>query len=235
MLFRRSLLAVSVVSIAIIVTLSCFAGVGVRAASGVINDFESPLTVTKLKGNPGASTVIIGWICPTVQCQWSQWVQNSGLKALNVEIFEGQASQGALVFSAYIVFADYGAYPSGIVQLPNFQPSYSHLYNIVLTPIGHKDTQALYFHSAEGKYLPHPQCTITQVGWNTYQFDASQSTDPDGYIVTYEWTWGGGMTSTGPIVVQSFSGFSASWSLTVTDNDGLQSGMFGTIPIGGIW
>jgi hypothetical protein len=226
---------VLVALIAVVMVMSCFGAVGVRgasiAASGVINDFESPLSVVKLKGNAESSQVLRGWICPTIECQWHQWVENSGLKALVVDIYEGQASQGSIVFSTRIVFADYGAYPSGTVQLPDFQPAYQHLYNIVLTPVGHKDSQALYFHESTGKYAPVPRCTITTLDRITYQFDASQSYDPDGSIVSYVWNWSDGTSSIGPIAVHSF-GLSGSWSLTVTDNDGLEGRMFGHI---GIW
>jgi len=53
-------------------------------------------------------------------------------------------------------------------------------------------------------------------------FDASQSYDPDGTIVTYEWDFGDGETSFGKIVTHSYaSPGTYTVSLTVTDNDGI--------------
>ena len=52
-------------------------------------------------------------------------------------------------------------------------------------------------------------------------FDASNSTDPDGTIVKYEWNFGDGNTATGMIVTHSYSSAgSYDVTLTVTDDDG---------------
>jgi hypothetical protein len=225
MLAKRSLLLLSVSVVAAVMVLSCLGSAGVRAASGVINDFESPLTVTKLKGNPESSKVLRAWICPTYDCQWHQWIENAGLKALTVEIFEGQASNGVVAFSTTIVFEKHGTYPSGTVQLPDFQPKYACLYNIVLTPIGHKEKQALYYHTAEGKYAPVSVVT-TSSDIGTVTVDATGSYDPDGWIVSYEWHWSDGAYETGPTSTHFYMpGDFLSVSLTITDNDGLEGGM----------
>jgi len=224
---RRNLSLLLVASTVTVMVMSCFGAMSAQGVSvnegGVINDFESPLSVVKLKGNPALSKVTRAWICPTYDCQWHQWVENSGLKGLTVEICEGQASQGSIMFSTQIVFEDCGAYPSGSVQLPDFHPQSHYLYNIVLTPIGHKDKQALYCHNAEGKYAPIPVVTTTYEG-ATVIVDASDSYDPDGWIVSYEWHWSDGTYETGPTSAHYVGEFLTA-SLTITDNDGLEGGM----------
>ena len=118
-------------------------------------------------------------------------------------------------------------------MLPDIQPNYLSLYTFVLTPVGHKGTQAFYFHDFEGKYPPVPRCVHTQLNFVTYNFNASGSYDPDGYIVSYVWHWSDGTTSTGVSVTRSFSNPEAiNVSLVVTDNDGLEGMLIINI---GIW
>jgi len=52
-------------------------------------------------------------------------------------------------------------------------------------------------------------------------FDASESYDPDGTIVSYSWDFGDGTTATGIIVSHAYEdNGSYIVTLTVTDNDG---------------
>ena len=64
-------------------------------------------------------------------------------------------------------------------------------------------------------------------------FDASQSSDVDGEIVSYQWDFGDGNTSTGEIVTHAYSvpGEHAV-SLVVVDNDGVVSTHSKTIQVG---
>ena len=52
------------------------------------------------------------------------------------------------------------------------------------------------------------------------QFDGSGSSDPDGSIVSYWWTWAGGDTLTGVSPTATFAAGTYEVTLTVTDNDG---------------
>jgi len=188
-------------------------------------NIEDPLTIVKLKGGPKASEVIRAVICDGYDNVWHHWVENSGLKALKVSIYEGFAANGQLVYSENIEFADYGAFPNGVVQLPDFQPTHALLYNYVYDPVGHKNTQALYYYDVEAKYAPVPVVTSTS-DFTTWNLDASGSYDPDGWIVSFEWYWSGGGYATGPIVSLAVSpgGFFTA-TLVITDNDGLEGGM----------
>ena len=64
-------------------------------------------------------------------------------------------------------------------------------------------------------------------------FDASQSSDVDGDIVSYQWNFGDGNTSTGEIVTHAYSAPGEYLvSLVVVDNDGVVSTHSRTIQVG---
>ncbi len=65
-------------------------------------------------------------------------------------------------------------------------------------------------------------------------FDASRSTDPDGQIVGYAWTFGDGGTGSGAVVSHAYARpgqFTV--TLTATDNGGAQKSLSGTVTITG--
>lgn len=66
------------------------------------------------------------------------------------------------------------------------------------------------------------------------QFDASQSTDPDGQIVSYLWNFGDGATSNQAVVSHAYAAAGTyTVSLMVTDNNGATSQASGQITITG--
>lgn len=66
----------------------------------------------------------------------------------------------------------------------------------------------------------------------TIKFDASNSNDPDGYIESYEWSFGDGETATGEKVTHTFSN-SGNYDveLKVTDDDSLTDKDYATIRV----
>jgi hypothetical protein len=64
-------------------------------------------------------------------------------------------------------------------------------------------------------------------------FDASESYDADGAIISYEWDFGEGNTSIGEIVTHAYSVPGEYFvSLVVVDNDGVVSSYSRTIQVG---
>ena len=73
--------------------------------------------------------------------------------------------------------------------------------------------------------IPHAQFTFQPNPAPTHhpiQFDASDSFDPDGEIVSYYWDFGDGSTAIGPVVEHEFEASNINYHvvLTVTDDSG---------------
>jgi len=65
-------------------------------------------------------------------------------------------------------------------------------------------------------------------------FDASESTDPDGHLESYEWDLGDGLSAFGPTVSHLYlSEGEFTISLTVTDDDGATDSVSHVIQVGG--
>lgn len=70
------------------------------------------------------------------------------------------------------------------------------------------------------KRTPTACFSIKDNGFGNYTFDASCSSDPNGTIVSYSWTFSSGGSATGKVVSWSFPQGTHTVRLTVTDNDG---------------
>jgi len=70
----------------------------------------------------------------------------------------------------------------------------------------------------------------------TVTFDATESSDPDGKIVKYEWKFGDNNSGTGETVRHSYEeADNYEVTLTVTDDDGLTDSTSKTIRVISIW
>lgn len=82
---------------------------------------------------------------------------------------------------------------------------------------------------------PRAAFTVTPVEGTTHVFTATGSFDPDGTILSYQWSLGDGTTASGPVVTHTYRThgiFTA--RLTVTDDGGATDKAQATIPIGGL-
>jgi serine protease AprX len=68
------------------------------------------------------------------------------------------------------------------------------------------------------------------------RFDGRASTDPDGTITAWAWSFGDGRTGSGPLLSHTYTAparstqrWTVTWRLTVTDNLGVQSSLSGTL------
>lgn len=91
-----------------------------------------------------------------------------------------------------------------------------------------EETKTLRPPTASFTFSPSEIIVNTQIN-----FDASQSSDADGEIVSYQWNFGDGNTSTGSIVTHAYSALGEyTASLVVVDNDGVVSSYSRTIQVG---
>ena len=73
----------------------------------------------------------------------------------------------------------------------------------------------------------------TSISASTVVFDASDSYDPDGRIIKYEWNFGDGTSAEGKVVTHVYSlPGSYAVTLTITDNDGLSDTTTKVIAVG---
>jgi hypothetical protein len=108
------------------------------------------------------------------------------------------------------------------------------LYNTMLlnsTPaeISHGATNGTFHTTVPRAQFTYEPTTYPITGENV-TFDASNSYDPDGTIISYEWNFGDGTTGMGMLVNHSYS-LEASYDVTlqVTDNDGLSDDAVATV------
>ncbi|MEM3050149.1 MAG: hypothetical protein QXT42_05455 [Thermoplasmata archaeon] len=126
---------------------------------------------------------------------WHQWVSNSGLRALSIELREEADGTSTVIYSCKIVFSVLDAYPSGIVELGDIKLTKERSYKLILEPQGRRGAFAEYFHAFEGVAPPVASFTYVVSGITVY-VDASASTSETG-IVNYTWDFDLGVTSYG--------------------------------------
>ena len=117
----------------------------------------------------------------------------------------------------------YASASAAVYILP---PPFRRTINVTLTPIGPAEEDP----NAAFTYAP----TNPAVG-SWVQFDASSSSDPDGSIVSYAWSYGDGYTDSA-LTPTAFHSFGAAGTyvvtLTVTDDDGHTDTMTQAVQVG---
>ena len=140
--------------------------------------------------------------------QWSKGIQKTGRFEWNQLAVPLSLREGTNVIDI--------AYREGNARLDKL-----HLSRTPSAPAGFGDVAD---NCGAARQLP-PDARVAQAYFNgaaplTVSLDASPSSDPDGRVVTYDWTWSGG-SATGAVHQQAFTEGTYTVTLTVTDNDGL--------------
>lgn len=159
------------------------------------SDIENPLIIIKsIGGGPTRNVVTRDWTSPLTGT-WHQWVSNSGLRALSIELREEPDGASTVIYSCKIAFGVADAYPSGIVELEDIKLTKDRSYKLILEPQGRRGAFAEYFHAFEGVAPPVASFTYEVSGITVY-VDASTSTSETS-IVNYTWDFDLGVTSYG--------------------------------------
>jgi hypothetical protein len=212
------------VLIGLTVIFSGLAITGVQAASAPskpVVGLENPVSIVRSDG--GGSDITRIWVAPS-DGPFSQSVVNNGLKSIKIITYDITSKPAVVLQSLSIAFIDYGAYPTGTVRLDDLQVQKDHTYKWVFSSTGRAGTSGIYGWDFGPDLPPEPAITWWYVTTVVY-VDVSESVDPDGWIVQYEWVWldGSGAVSFGAIVSHQWEPPVGYYlvNLTLTDNDGM--------------
>ncbi|MEM4277376.1 MAG: PKD domain-containing protein [Thermoplasmata archaeon] len=176
--------------------------------------------IVKGKGGPKMSAVTWDYVPPDYG-YWSCDIVNNGLRWLDITVYDNTADGLEEIMHQRIRFAAYDAYPHGDVSSERVRMSPAHRYVITAIPNGPDGSYCM----LEDRFfvLMPPVAMFTfEIDGLTVHCDATSSYDADGYIVSYDWTFGDGGAASGSIVDHTYEGIG--WwkiSLVVKDNDGL--------------
>lgn len=192
---------------------------------------ENPVTVAKVAGDE--SEITRTWVAPA-NGYVHQWLENDGLRGIEVYTYDTtvKTKKPAPCSTIDISFVHADAYPTGTVQCGYFGVLQDHTYTWTFAPSGRVCASAQYFWSFEGlSGAPVADFTVWYTG-TLVNVDASPSYDLDGWIVSYQWGWGDGATSSGITASHQYADMNQGHhvTLTVTDNDGLTNSLMLTTP-----
>lgn len=175
-----------------------------------------------VKGAQGPRASAVTWsYVPTEYGMWTGHIVNSGLRSLVVDVYDVTDGMSVESMHERIRFAAYDAYPSGPVDTNGVVMAVGHTYSVTATPNGPKGT----FCDVEDMFKPavNPVAMFTPTPADlTVTVDGSASSDADGYIVSWDWTFGDGGVATGEIASHTYLvAGTYTITLTVKDNDGL--------------
>lgn len=181
-----------------------------------------PLTIHEvLKGAQSPRASAVSWeYAPAEYGTWNGHIVNNGLRSLLVDVYDVTTGVPEQVMHQRIRFSAQGAYPSGEVNTLGVEMSPVHRYLVTVTPNGPQGSSC----SVEDRFLeavPVAMFTL-EVQRASVFVNASDSYDPDGTIVSYDWTFGDGGSGSGITVTHTyFTPGVYEIILTVTDSDGL--------------
>lgn len=141
-----------------------------------------------------------------------------------------------------------GAHPKASVNFPipsNF-PVGTYYFGYIVDPANSiseadeaNNAVAMAYPTQVPNYTPPTPCFTMDPYWGIenyteFTFDGTCSSDPDGYIVSYNWDFGDGSNDVGPTVTHVY-GTAGIYrvTLTVTDNQGISQEMFENVEVSG--
>jgi len=192
MAMRKSILAVLV----------CAVFAVVLAAPVVQSDTGDSHLVYKDENGP-PSTCAVDWVfTPSEAGTWYGHVVNDGMRWVIFDVVDESAS-AVMVDREMYRFAVYG----NVFDTAPIDMTAGHHYRVTVTPNGplySSCTVEDVFEPAVVVNEPPVAAFSFTVDGDTVSVDASASDDPDGNIVSYQWTWGDGMTGTGMIATHTY-------------------------------
>ena len=194
-----------------------------------------------VKGEQGPRANAISWdYIPTAIGSWWGHIVNDGLRSLVVDVYDTTTGAMDQAMHERFRFASLGAFPNGEVNTSKVVMSPNHKYTVVVMPNGPMGATC----TVEDVFKPAipPVAMFTWYkggsGYLTVSVNASSngntgSYDPDGWIVSYDWSFGDGSVATGVSTTHTYAdaGYHTI-TLTVTDNDGITDTTHVTVETG---
>ena len=183
-------------------------------------NYTVTLTVTDSDGDTASTAQTLAVAGPTPSFSASAAVENAPVQ------FDGTASgdtTGATISSQTWNFGD-GSTESGTLLASHTYAHYGNYFVTLTLTDANGDTSSATQQITVADETPTAALAVTTAAPGSGQpatFDASASSDPDGTIVGYAWTFGDATTGTGATVSHVFAAPGTyTVALTVTDSDG---------------
>jgi PKD repeat protein len=176
--------------------------------------------ITKYEKGPKASSVT--WVfVPPSDGIWNGHIVNNGLRWVVIDVNDNTSGVPSEVLHERINLNVLGIMPTGTVDTKNAIMSNEHTYEITVTPNGPRLTSCTVEDLFRTVSAPVASFTVT-VDNLMVSVDGSASSDTDGTVDAYDWTFGDGGTATGKLATHTYlNDGTYIITLTVTDNDGL--------------
>jgi PKD repeat protein len=172
------------------------------------------------KGDQGPRANAVTWeFRPLDYGMWRGHIVNDGLRSLTVDVYDNTTGAPEQIMHQRIKFADYDAYPIGMVDTKSLVVAPSHKYLVTVTPFGPKGSSCT-VDDGYGLSPPVAMFTVT-ISYMMVLVDGSTSYDVNGWIVSYAWDFCDGSGATGVTATHTYAapGY-YTITLTVTDNEG---------------
>ena len=172
-----------------------------------------------VKGSQGPRASEVSWeYAPTESGVWTGHIVNSGLRSLVVDVSDVTTGAASLILHQRIRFADYNAYPSGVVNTLYVTVAASHKYNITVTPSGPRGSSC----TVDDPFVipPMPPVAIisvvsVSVDYLTIVVDGSGSYYAAGAVVSWGWDFGDGSTAMGVTATHTY-GLEGTYEIVLT-------------------
>ena len=183
-------------------------------------------------------------ILPATERTWNftsfDIVQGSVPAYGRLNITSNPSGAAVYVDSEYVGYTPQTVYvPAGARQVALVKPGYQTWQNLIYVIAGFTRTISVNLTATAPSNQPPVSVFVyspTSPGVGEWiQFNGSASTDPNGSIASYAWSFGDGTTATGSVIWHRFlSGGNYAVALTVTDNQGASTTSSQTIHVGAV-
>jgi len=175
------------------------------------------------KGEKGPSNSAMTWsFTPPGYGVWTGHVVNTGLRSIIVEVNDNTGGMMVNILHQRIRFAAYDQYPNGMLDTLGATMAAGREYSITITPNGPKGTSCTVEDMFDQAFNPVAVIDATMT-YMSVAVDGSGSSDEDGTVDSYAWSFGDGAFATGETATHAYA-TPGDYTITllVVDNEGLE-------------